>query len=87
VTHDQVLEQLRKLQTLAQRAAGTPEGQVARRKLRELMQRHGITAAEVNPRAKKAIQEGGSRSPAKKTSPTPATVTLKVGNVRIRWKL
>lgn len=84
-SREQLVDQLHKLQNLAQRAAGTPEGVAARRKLRELMQLHGITVDDLKPpRVAKTVNKISNLDTP--TSP-PATITLKVGSLRIRWKL
>ena len=82
-SREQLVEQLRKMRNLAQRAAGTPEGVAARRKLRELMQLHGITVDDLKP-----PREFRDRPVAKPRPPasTPVSFTLKIGDVRIRWK-
>lgn len=72
-----LLEQIRKLRRLATSPVPA-EASAALRKARELIKRYGVSAAELEPRVKKP--------PAPK-SQTPATITLKIGNVRIRWKI
>lgn len=99
MTRDRVLEQIRKLRVLANDVMGTPEGAAAARKARELMERHGITRAELfkkrPPEAPRAQDPPGPAN--RKSTPathidqeppttTPVTVTVHIGNFRIRWK-
>lgn len=83
-SREQLVEQLRKMRNLAQRAAGTPEGLAARRKLRELMQLHGITVDDLKPPA--APKSSQVRTSTQSRPATPVSFTLKIGDVRIRWK-
>lgn len=84
-SREQLVEQLRKLRTLAQRAAGTPEGLAARRKLRDLMQLHGISVEDLKPPA--APKSSQVRTSTQSPASTPVKITVKLGDLRIRWKL
>lgn len=91
---EQLLERIRKLVDRAKRDAGA-EARSARNLARVLMERHGITAADLEltdaphvhfETTRHAGVEGGPTRPAKKSRPIP--VRVKVGKgIEIRFEL
>jgi hypothetical protein len=85
VTRDEAFERVKKLMERARTDVG-PEARAARRLARELMEKYGITYTERVPKVRTSAQKSAVAHGPRRAS-TPATITLKVGNVRIRWKL
>ena len=101
-TREQLLERLRKLAARARAEIDSPEGRTARRKLRELMARYGITEVELGGR-------GGRRRASEPPQPAPTPrpparprrggrrrasddalgvpVRLRVGGIEVRFRL
>lgn len=93
--HAALIARLRKLRERAQRDVG-PEAALARRKLRELMNAHGISEVDLRWPSGRPTAAPAPRkpSPASKTRPArprpggdPVEVRVQIGGIRISFDL
>jgi len=79
----EMLERIRKIRERAARDPRSAEGRTAANLARSLMERHGITAAELRPPVPARTMP--ARPPRPPRPALPIRVDLDLGGFRIRW--